>query len=158
MTHTEAMQLIKRTQCKLRPSSSPTLPFDQSSEASVIAMASPKSGEKQVRVGRVGAPSVARPIKFAPAGLHLLRILCANSHPATNAATKNMMPQQYSGSIICIAFSPRTTIGRSAKGISPLPIAQVEGRRRAHRYLPGAANSLRARKANGTHQINLRVT
>jgi hypothetical protein len=48
MTQTEAKQLIKRTQCKLRPFSlrSP----DQSSSASVIAMTSPKSGEKQVTV------------------------------------------------------------------------------------------------------------
>jgi hypothetical protein len=40
MAQTEAMQLIKRTQCKLRPS--------------------PKSGEKQVSVGQCKAKTKAR--------------------------------------------------------------------------------------------------
>ena len=40
-------------------------------------------------------------------------------------------------------------------GISPLPITSVEGRRRAHWYLPGTTDGLRARKAKAAgHQIN----
>jgi hypothetical protein len=57
MSQTEAMQLIKRTQCKLRLCASPNAPFLQSS---VIAMASPKSGEKQVSVGQCKAKTKAR--------------------------------------------------------------------------------------------------
>src|SRR6266853_204697 len=40
------------------------------------------------------------------------------------------------------------------KGISPLAVALVEGRRRAHRYPPGTTDSLLARKAKAAHQIN----
>src|SRR5437899_6797296 len=40
------------------------------------------------------------------------------------------------------------------KGISPLPEALVEGRRRAQWYSPGTTDSLRARKAKAAHQIN----
>src|SRR6266699_5718026 len=40
-------------------------------------------------------------------------------------------------------------------GSSPLPITSVEGRRRAHWYLPGTTDGLRARKAKAAgHQIN----
>jgi hypothetical protein len=39
------------------------------------------------------------------------------------------------------------------KGISPLPVALVEGRRRAQWYPPGTTDSLGARKAKA-HQIN----
>jgi hypothetical protein len=40
------------------------------------------------------------------------------------------------------------------KGISPLPVALVEGRRRAQWYPPGTTDSLGARKAKAAHQIN----
>jgi hypothetical protein len=48
MTQTEAMQLIKRMQCKLRLSHRQRS-LDQSSSASVFGMASLKSGEKQAK-------------------------------------------------------------------------------------------------------------
>ena len=40
------------------------------------------------------------------------------------------------------------------KVISPLPVALVEGRRRAQWYPPSTTDSLRARKAKAAHQIN----
>src|SRR5262249_670705 len=40
------------------------------------------------------------------------------------------------------------------KGISPLPVALVEGRREAHWYLPCTADSLPPPKAKAAHQIN----
>jgi len=38
--------------------------------------------------------------------------------------------------------------------ISPLPVALVEGRRRARRYLPNTTDTLGARKAKVLHQVN----
>src|SRR5262249_25301903 len=49
--------------------------------------------------------------------------------------------------------SPRRRASRY-KGISPLPVALVEGRQRAHWYPPGTTDSLVARKAKAAHQIN----
>src|SRR5215471_160438 len=40
------------------------------------------------------------------------------------------------------------------KVISPLPVALVEGRRRAEWYPPGTTDSLGARKAKVLHQVN----
>src|SRR5262249_26343177 len=53
-------------------------------------------------------------------------------------------------------FSLRQAKGRPLghKGISPLPVALVEGCRRAHWYPPRTTDSLRARKAKAAHQIN----
>jgi hypothetical protein len=72
MTQTEAMQLIKRTRCKLRPSSSQP-PFGQSFSAFIIAMATPKNGEKQIAVGQCkGKTTPGEQAKGAsPGGLHL---------------------------------------------------------------------------------------
>src|SRR5262249_2639399 len=52
--------------------------------------------------------------------------------------------------------SPRRRASRH-KGISPLPVALVEGRQRAHWYPPGTTDRLVARKAKAAHQINLVV-
>jgi len=52
----------------------------------------------------------------------------------------------------------RDSGARAGTKISPLPVALVEGRQRAHRYSPGIPNSLVIRKANAAHQINPVVT
>src|SRR5262245_23671180 len=152
MTHTEAMQLIKRTQCKLRPSSSPTLP------SSLLRPPAwqwdrQKAAKSRSGWGVLGHLLWPAPLNSPPQ----VFISCAFYAPTPTQQRmqpRKTLPQKYCGSIICIAFSPRTTIGRSAKGISPLPVALVEGRRRAQRYPPGTTDSLGARKAKAAHQIN----
>jgi hypothetical protein len=48
----------------------------------------------------------------------------------------------------------RNETSKPHKGISPLPVALVEGRRRVQWYPPGTTDSLGARKAKAAHQIN----
>jgi len=93
------------------------------------------------KAGKAHAVAVA-PFVRPRSALHRLRILCASSQPALNAATKNMMPQKYCSSIICIASSPRTAIAApQVKGPRYMRGPHIHHRRPSQKLLIAASDS-----------------